>query len=133
MILAAIVAMSLVATGCFGGDDDDTTSSERPDDSATTTTLVQPGVTTSTTLAVTTTTVAAEPTRVPGQPLTYVVQSGDVMGTIAAQFGVTVDAIVEANSLDDPNFISVGQELIIPPPEAETATDEATDDTTGGG
>ena len=34
---------------------------------------------------------------------------------IAAQYGVSVEAIMAANSLDDPNTIVVGQELLIPP------------------
>lgn len=133
-ILVAMLAVSLVAGGCFGGDDDDTTASERPDDSVTSTTLAQPGVTTSTTaVAPTTPTPTPTPTRVPGQPLTYVVQAGDLLGTIAQQFGVSVDAIVEANNLDDPNLLFVGQELIIPPPEGETTGDTTTGDTTTDG
>jgi LysM repeat protein len=47
----------------------------------------------------------------------YVVQSGESLSMIAAQYGVTVEAIMAANSLDDPNTIVVGQELLIPPAE----------------
>lgn len=47
---------------------------------------------------------------------TYTVQPGDTLGKIAAEFGTTVEAIVEANSLDNPNLISVGQRLLIPVP-----------------
>jgi LysM repeat protein len=47
----------------------------------------------------------------------HVVQSGESLSMIAAQFGVTVEAIMAANSLDDPNTIVVGQELLIPPAE----------------
>lgn len=46
----------------------------------------------------------------------YVVQSGDTLAEIAAQYGVTVDAIVQANRLDNPDLITPGQELIIPNP-----------------
>ncbi|MEI8334059.1 MAG: LysM domain-containing protein [Chloroflexota bacterium] len=38
------------------------------------------------------------------------------MYTIAAQFGTTIKAIVEANGIADPNRIVVGQKLIIPIP-----------------
>jgi LysM repeat protein len=46
----------------------------------------------------------------------YVVQPGDTVGKIAAMYGTTVEAIVQANGLADPNLISVGQQLIIPVP-----------------
>jgi LysM repeat protein len=47
---------------------------------------------------------------------TYTVQPGDTLGKIAAQYGTTVDAIVQANNLANANLISVGQQLIIPVP-----------------
>jgi LysM repeat protein len=45
---------------------------------------------------------------------TYVVQPGDTLTEIAARFGVTVEVIVEANGIADPNLIIVGQVLMIP-------------------
>lgn len=48
--------------------------------------------------------------------ITYTVQAGDTMGKIAAEFGVTVEAIVEANDIEDPSLINVGQVLVIPQP-----------------
>ena len=44
----------------------------------------------------------------------YVVQDGDNLSTIAASFGVTVDAIIDANDITDTALIRVGEELIIP-------------------
>jgi LysM repeat protein len=44
----------------------------------------------------------------------HTVQSGETLGLIAAQYGTTVDAIVQANGLSDPNYIYVGQQLVIP-------------------
>jgi LysM repeat protein len=44
----------------------------------------------------------------------HVVQSGETLGLIAAQYGTSVDAIVQANRLSDPNYIYVGQQLVIP-------------------
>jgi uncharacterized membrane protein/LysM repeat protein len=48
---------------------------------------------------------------------THVVQPGETLSSIARQYGVTYQAILEANGLEDPNLITVGQELIIPPAE----------------
>lgn len=47
-------------------------------------------------------------------PVVYVVQSGDSLDGIARRFGVSVDAIVRANHLSDPNTLAQGQRLIIP-------------------
>ena len=45
---------------------------------------------------------------------TYVVQPGDTLWRISRQFGTTVDAIVRANNIPNPNLIYVGQVLEIP-------------------
>lgn len=45
---------------------------------------------------------------------TYTVRSGDTLSAIARQHGTTVDALVEANDIADPDVIDVGQELTIP-------------------
>jgi len=42
------------------------------------------------------------------------VQPGETLDSIAKQYGVTVEAIVEANDLADPDVIEVGQGLTIP-------------------
>lgn len=51
----------------------------------------------------------------------YTVASGDTLGSIAKRYGITVPELVEANHLEDPNRIHVGQKLAIPgivsPPE----------------
>jgi LysM repeat protein len=44
----------------------------------------------------------------------HVVQRGETLYTIASEYGVTVEAILAANDLDDPDFVYVGQRLIIP-------------------
>lgn len=46
----------------------------------------------------------------------YTVKAGDTLFTIAQQYGTTVRAIQQANNLSNPNRLSVGQQLIIPPP-----------------
>jgi LysM repeat protein len=62
---------------------------------------------------------------------THVVQSGETLGLIAANYGVTVNAIVQANGLSDPNYIYVGQQLVIP--GAAGSTTAAAPAATGGG
>lgn len=47
----------------------------------------------------------------------YIVQPGDTLGQIADAYGVSIDAIAEASGLTDVNILSVGQELVIPPPD----------------
>src|SRR5258708_5888540 len=49
-------------------------------------------------------------------PTVYVVQPGDTLGTIAQRFGVTVDVIMAANGITNPNLLSAGQSLVIPVP-----------------
>ncbi len=67
-------------------------------------------------------TAVAEPTAQPVEETTHVVKDGEVLGAIASQYGVTVDAIVKANNLSDPNSLSIGQKLIIPPPPRQEPT-----------
>ncbi len=51
----------------------------------------------------------------PGQRV-YVVRPGDSLWTISRRFGVSIDDILAANDLANPNLIYPGQELIIPGP-----------------
>ncbi len=44
----------------------------------------------------------------------HVVKSGESLTSIAAQYGVTPQAIKRANSLKDANLLRIGQKLIIP-------------------
>ena len=47
-------------------------------------------------------------------PTVYVVKSGDTLGSIGIEFDVTVQDIMAANNLDNADFLSIDQELIIP-------------------
>ena len=46
--------------------------------------------------------------------LVYRVVQGDTLSGIALRFGTTVQALVRANHIADPNLIDVGQTLVIP-------------------
>lgn len=44
----------------------------------------------------------------------YTVQPGDTLAIIAASAGITLDALMNANGLTDPNLLEVGQVLLLP-------------------
>lgn len=44
----------------------------------------------------------------------YVVEAGDSLFGIALKFGLTIDGLMEANNLTNPDFVFVGQRLTIP-------------------
>lgn len=52
------------------------------------------------------------PTAVPAR--THTVQAGETLTSIAQQYGVTVQAIVAANEITNPDRVTVGTTLIIP-------------------
>ena len=53
-----------------------------------------------------------------GAPVKHTVQAGERLHALAATYGVSVQSIMEANGLADPNKIRIGQVLVIPPPAA---------------
>jgi peptidoglycan/xylan/chitin deacetylase (PgdA/CDA1 family) len=102
-LLTALVLLLIAVAAC--GDDDSATQTPTPTGSA-----PASGTFTSSPTPVPS---GGEPT-LPPTGVTYVVQAGDTMYSIAQRFGVTVDAIVEANGISDPSNITVGEVLIIP-------------------
>jgi LysM repeat protein len=50
------------------------------------------------------------------EPIVHTVKSGETLSQIAQQYGVSVEALIEANGLTNPGQIDVGQTLIIPAP-----------------
>jgi LysM repeat protein len=53
------------------------------------------------------------PTATP-TPIIYVIKQGDTLLPIARKYGVTVQAIQDANGISDPRRLWIGQEIIIP-------------------
>jgi LysM repeat protein len=107
-IVALSAAVALVMTACGDGEDD---ADGAEPTGAPTATATMPAETATdrpepTTEPETTTEPAVE---------TYEVQQGDTLSEIAQRLGTTVDAIVEANGIDDPSRIFPGDELVIPP------------------
>jgi LasA protease len=47
----------------------------------------------------------------------YVVQAGDTLDTISQSYGVSLEALMQANGLNDANLLEVGQTLVIPVPQ----------------
>ncbi|MDX2141040.1 MAG: LysM peptidoglycan-binding domain-containing protein [Chloroflexota bacterium] len=73
-----------------------------------------PGIVIATTAPISGATPAPFGTPAPAGGTTYTVQPGDTLFSIAQRFNTTIDAIIEANDLDNPNSLDVGQQLIIP-------------------
>jgi murein DD-endopeptidase MepM/ murein hydrolase activator NlpD len=55
-----------------------------------------------------------EPIRV--EPIEHIVQPNDTLGKIANRYAVTLDELIAANNITDPNLLSVGEVLIVPAP-----------------
>ena len=70
-------------------------------------------VSTQTTLPTTTPTMTPMPT-----PVTHVVRPGDSLNSVAAQYGVSPAALVDANAIQNVDVITVGQVLVIPSPSS---------------
>ncbi|HUE98440.1 MAG TPA: LysM peptidoglycan-binding domain-containing protein [Anaerolineales bacterium] len=49
----------------------------------------------------------------------YTVQSGDTLGIIAQRYGITLEALMQANGLNETSILSVGMVLQIPPVEVD--------------
>jgi len=61
----------------------------------------------------------ATPTMTPmPTPLTHVVQRGDSLNSVAAQYGVSPASLVNANAIQNVDVITVGQVLVIPSPSS---------------
>jgi LysM repeat protein len=54
-------------------------------------------------------------------PIVHTVRSGDSLLSIATQYDITVSNLQDANGILDPRTLQIGQQLIIPRPEAAEA------------
>lgn len=52
----------------------------------------------------------------------HVIETNETLAQIAAQYGTTTDAIMNANNISDARFIEVGQTLVIPNAQPATVT-----------
>jgi lipoprotein-anchoring transpeptidase ErfK/SrfK len=57
---------------------------------------------------------ASNPNPNPGSGATYYVKRGDTLANIAARYGISLQSLMSANSIRNPNLIYVGQRLTIP-------------------
>ncbi len=57
----------------------------------------------------------------------YTIQAGDTLGKISREFDVSIEDIMDANGIDNPNILQIGQELMIPVGGIPTATPFPTD------
>lgn len=58
--------------------------------------------------------VAAKARPFNGKTTTYRVAPGDTINSIARDFGVSAEAIIAANRMNDPNFLRPGQRILVP-------------------
>jgi murein DD-endopeptidase MepM/ murein hydrolase activator NlpD len=53
------------------------------------------------------------------EPEQYVIQPGDTLGIVALRYGVSLDQLIEANELANPNLLEVGQVINVPAPNPQ--------------
>jgi LysM repeat protein len=117
---AVVVVGSLVATGCG--------SSKKASPRSTSPAITASGLEATSTTAATTVAPTAPPTTVPAE---YVVQKGDSLSGIAKKLGVTMQSLMDANHITNPNRVLAGQKLIVPPPASATGAATTGAPTTG--
>jgi LysM repeat protein len=70
--------------------------------------------------------VETQPEETPVEPTFHVVQPGDTLGSIATSFDVSLEDLMRANGIENPDYVQVGQELLVPigglPPATPTFT-----------
>ncbi len=68
------------------------------------------------------------PTKPPSPtPNTYTVRAGDTISNIADEFDISMEELMAANRLQDPNELSVGQVLVIPEIEGAVTMPDASE------
>lgn len=51
------------------------------------------------------------------EPIQYIVQAGDTLAIIAGRYNIDLEAVIQANDLANPNYLEIGQKLVIPAPK----------------
>jgi cell wall-associated NlpC family hydrolase len=64
---------------------------------------------------------AATPSGAPLQPLVRKVVEGDTLRSLAAEYSVSISTILASNKFANPDLISIGQEIVIPPVDGVVA------------
>lgn len=59
--------------------------------------------------------------------ISYTVQTGDTLFLIAQRYGTTIERIVQANNIENPDLIRVGQVLVIPVDEDDNGAGDNQD------
>ena len=104
-VLIAVLLLAVLALACGS---DGTTSEERPlgaDSEDEATPVPAPTIPT------------PPPTPTPAstpEAFIYVVREGDTLGSIADEFSTSLAAVMAVNDLENPNVLSIGQEIEIP-------------------
>lgn len=105
-VLVMVLMLAVVGAACGGGGG--TSSEERPlgadSDELVTATVEIP---------VPTPPPTPTPTSTP-EAFIYVVREGDTLGSVADEFGITWQEVDAVNQLENPNVLSIGQEIEIP-------------------
>ena len=103
-VVGLVLLLAVLGAAC--GDGGGTTSEDRPIGT-------DAGEITPTATATPTESPTATPISTP-EAFYYVVKEGDTLGSIAAEFGTSLDAIIAVNTLENPNVLSIGQQVEIP-------------------
>lgn len=61
--------------------------------------------------------------------VTHIIQAGDIPWDLAETYDISVDEILEANEIDDPSNLQIGQEIIIPTSDDLDAPESNVDNT----
>ena len=105
-VLLMVLLLAVLGAACGGGGGTD--SEERPigldSDELASATVEVP---------VPTTPPTPTPTSTP-EAFIYVVRAGDTLGSIADEFGITWQEVNAVNELENPNVLSIGQQIEIP-------------------
>jgi LysM repeat protein len=120
VLVVGVVALFFAVSWALG------TSSTPPSGSATpapsVTPLGQPGPISSALPFVTPSPSPSPTSTPPAQQQFHVVEGGDTLNRIAQKYGVTVDAIMQANGFTDRNrILRIGERLVIPAPGSSGA------------